>query len=239
MVITPITLLVAPLNRVLYGAFARIRHEAGEMARIWLNATALLGAIVVPLNLWLLTMAPDIIPFVFGDQWIPAVAVIQILSFFALFRALQAWNTAVIDAVGKPHISMLLTGAMLLLLPFSLTAGSRHGLEGVAAAYVVTVLLIVEAPAFVITSRELSVRARDVLKPLGGVFAAAVVMSGLVLLTRLGLEQAGTAAGVRVVAGTLVGACVYLGCLRLVAPGLASQIAALVRTPRSVVLGSA
>ena len=229
MVILPFSLIVAPLNRVLYAGFARMRDRPDRMAEIWLNATGLLCAVVAPMCLGLVAVAPDAIPFAFGDQWDPAVPIIQILAIFALARALQAWNTSVIDAAGKPHFTMFSMAALLLALPIAVWIGSSHGLEGVAALYVVAVLLFAEVPGFVFTARELSVRYGAVARRVVGVMIASGLMCLVVVFVRLELENAGLPTGYRLSLSILAGMLVYLGCLSFLAPRILSQLLGLLR----------
>jgi PST family polysaccharide transporter len=229
MVVLPFSLVVTPLTRVLYAGFARMRDQQDRMAEIWLSATALLSSIVVPMCLGLIAVAPDAIPLVFGRQWTPAVPIVQILAIFALVRALQAWGTSVIDAAGKPHLTMLCMAAVLLVLPVAVWIGSSYGLEGVAVLYVVAVLLFAEVPGLVFTTRELSVRPGTVARRLGGIVVSSVVMCAMVTFLRVGLEHGGLRAGTRLSLSIVGGIIVYLGCLRVFAPGVSKQLFALLR----------
>jgi hypothetical protein len=73
-----------------------------------------------------------------------------------MLRTLQTWNEAVMDAAGKPHIAMILIGAVLVMLPVGIWVVSAFGIAGVAAGYVVVSLVFGELPSFVLTTRELS-----------------------------------------------------------------------------------
>jgi O-antigen/teichoic acid export membrane protein len=217
------------LTRVLYAAFARMRDDPRRMAEVWLNATGLLGAIALPMISGLIAVAPDAIPLAFGRQWTAAVPVVQILCVFVAARALQAWNTSVIDAAGKPHFSMFSMAAVLLVLPLCIWIGSSFSIEGVAVFYVLSVLLFAELPSFVFTTRELGVRPRDVVARLGGVLACSMLMCGLVVLLRLGLERAGVPVGVRLALSIGAGLVFYVGCLRLFAPSIFRQMLRMAR----------
>ena len=228
-VIIPISLIVGPLTRLLYAAFARMRDDPRRMAEVWLNATGLLGAVALPMILGLIAVAPDAIPLAFGRQWTAAVPVVQILCVFVIARALQAWNTSVIDAAGKPHISMFSMAAVLLVLPLAIWLGSWFSIEGVAFFYVLTVLLFAELPSFVFTTRELGVRPRTVVARLGGVFICSLLMCGAVTLLRLALEREGVAVGARLSLSIAFGLVFYAGCLRFLAPGIFRQLIAMAR----------
>ena len=72
-VIVPPALLAAPLARVIYAAFARMRESPERVAEVWLNGFSLLAAVALPALFGLIAVGPDLIPFVFGSQWVPAV----------------------------------------------------------------------------------------------------------------------------------------------------------------------
>ncbi len=118
------------------------------MAEIWLNGLMLLAAVVLPVLVVLIAIAPDLIPFTFGPQWVPAVPVVQILAVFFMSRALQTWNTSVMDAANKPHVDMILNAIVLVALPPSIWLGSEFGVTGVAVAYSLATLACGEIPSF-------------------------------------------------------------------------------------------
>jgi O-antigen/teichoic acid export membrane protein len=95
----------------------------------------LLAAVVLPALIGLIAVAPDLIPLAFGSQLVAAVPVIQILGVYIMSRTLRSWNSPVMDAAGKPHISMLLSTWVLIALPPSIWLGSEFGIEGVAIAF--------------------------------------------------------------------------------------------------------
>ena len=134
-VVLPGLLLSAPLARVVYAAFARMRDDRERVTELWLNGIVLLAGAVLPVLVGLIAIAPDLIPVVFGRKWSPAVPVIQILAVFFMSRALQMWNTSVMDAANKPHVCMILNAVVLVALPPAIWLGSAFGVEGVAVAY--------------------------------------------------------------------------------------------------------
>ena len=145
-VIVPLSLLAAPLSRVIYAAFARMRESPERVAEVWLNGFTLLAAVVLPALFGLIAVAPDLIPLVFGSQWVPAVPVVQILCVLVMSRTLQTWNNAVMDAAGKPHVAMLLNAAVLVGVVPGIWFGSAFGIEGVAVAFSLASLRIRRVP---------------------------------------------------------------------------------------------
>ena len=227
-VVLPALLLSAPLARVIYAAFARMRDDPQRVAEVWLNGLMLVGGVVLPVLVLLIALAPDLIPLAFGPQWIPAVSVVQILAVFFMSRALQMWNTSVMDAAGKPHVGMVLNALVLIALPPSIWLGSMFGLTGVAVAYSLAALVFGEIPSFVLTTRELGVKPLRVLGRLREIALSAAAAGVAAMLVRRALE-AGMGVEPRLAVSVAVGALVYVSTLLLIAPGIARQLRAMVR----------
>ena len=206
-----------------------MRDAPERVAEVWLSGFTLLAAVVLPALFGLIAVAPDLIPLAFGSQWVSAVPVIQILSVFVMARTLQTWNTAVMDAAGKPHVSMILNASLLIALPPSIWLGSAFGIEGVAVAYSLGVVLCGELPSFVITTRELSLRGLTVLARLRGIALSAAATHDAVVFLRQALEAGGVAVAPRVGVSILVGAAVYGLCMTVFARGVVKQLIAIVR----------
>jgi teichuronic acid exporter len=231
-VIVPLTLLAAPLSRVIYAAFARMRESKERVAEVWLNGFVLLAAVVLPALFGLVAVAPDLIPLVFGSQWVPAVSVVQILCVFVMVRTLQTWNNAVMDAAGKPHVAMIINVSVLIALPPSIWLGSTFGIEGVAVAYSLAAFIFGELPSFVLTTRELSLRALSVLGRLRGIVLSSALTCIAAVFVRLTLEGGGVRVELRVALSLIVGGAIYVLCLRFFARTVADQLLRMVEPLR-------
>jgi O-antigen/teichoic acid export membrane protein len=228
-VTVPLSLAANPLAQVVYAAFARMRDSPERVAKAWMDGMTLLSAVVLPALFGLIAIAPDLIPLAFGSQWVPAVPVVQILAVYLMARTLQTWNSPVMDAAGKPHIGMLLNALVLLVTPPAIWLGGEFGIEGVAVAFSLAALVCGEIPSFVITTRELSLRALSVLGRLRGVVLASVAACVAVLFARHPLEDGGIAIEPRVVLLVVIGAVIYVACLTLFARTVARDLLSMVR----------
>ena len=223
-VIAPLWLISAPVARVIYAGLARMRDESTRVAEIWLNGTTLLAAVMLPALFGMIGVAQDFIPLVFGARWEPAVPIVQILCVLLVVRSVQTSNTSVMDAAGKPHVPMMLNGAVLVTLPLCLWIGSSFGLKGIAVSYVIAVLVAGEVPSLVIILRELSVSVGDIARRLKGPAIAATLMLAIIVSTRLLLENIGIAVGVRLAISISFGVLVYIVFLSVMAPQTATRL---------------
>ena len=228
-VIVPMALLAAPISRVIYAAFARMRDDPARIAELWVKGFTLLAAVLLPTFVAIIALAPDLIPFVFGSKWTSAVPVVQILCALVMVRSLQTWNEPVMDSAGRPQVAMYLTGAVLLALPLCIWIGSSFGIEGVAAGYCFAALVFGELPSFVVTTGQLGVRRLSVLARLRGIVAACLAAGLAMALARHALDQHGVAVVARIAIGALVGAAVYLLGLLLLARRVAVDLIGIAR----------
>ena len=223
-VVLPAVVLSAPLARVIYAAFARMRDQPERVAEVWLSGLTLVAGVVLPILCGLIAIAPDLIPFAFGPQWIPAVPVVQILAVFFMSRALQMWNTSVMDAAGKPHVGTILNALVLIALPPSIWLGSTFGVEGVAVAYSLAALICGEIPSFVLTTRELRMKQLHVLGRLREIALSAAAAGIAVAFVRHALKADGIGLEARMALSVAVGAVVYASTLMLIAPDVARRL---------------
>jgi len=157
------------------------------------------------------------------------VPVVQILAVFFMSRALQMWNSSVMDAAGKPHVGMILNALVLVALPPSIWLGSEFGVQGVAVAYSLAALVFGEIPSFVLTTRELSLTQLSVLRRLREIALSAVIAGVAVVCLRHLLEDDGIQLEPRIALSVAAGAAVYVSSLALIAPAVARRLLGMVR----------
>jgi O-antigen/teichoic acid export membrane protein len=76
MVILPLSLVAIPIAEVLFSAFSRLQKEPERMSALWLDSIGYLAAVLLPLLLGLMVVAPDVIPAVFGSRWTVSVGLV-------------------------------------------------------------------------------------------------------------------------------------------------------------------
>jgi len=101
--------------------------------------------------------------------------------------------------------------------------GLQWGVVGVAVGYLVS-SAIVEPLLGWVTTRALGVSPFVLVRGLAGVFQASALMAAAVLVTRMGLLEAGVGAPLRLVASIAVGVAVYVPCWLWRAQDAASEL---------------
>ena len=219
-VILPLSVIVIPIAEVLFSAFSRLRDERERIAALWLQSIRFLAAVILPLLVGLVVVAPDLIPVAFGAHWHVAVGIIQVLSVYVIVRSLQSWSSIVMDAVGRPQVTLWTQLAALCLTPIGVVVGSRWSVEAVAIGFVVSQLVAVEIPLLIIVLSELRVSLATLAARLFGVVVATAVMAAACLIGRAALVELGIGAAGRAASTIALGLLTYGVTLWLVAPDI-------------------
>ena len=217
-VILPLVVIAIPIAEVLFAAFSRLRGDRDRIAALWLDSVGLQAAVILPLLVGLVVVAPDLIPLVFGEQWHVSVTIIQILSVYVIIRSLQSLNSIVLDAAGRPRVTLWTQLAALALAPLAVIIGAHWSIEAVAVCFVIGQMIAVEIPSFVFVLSELRVPPRKVASHLSGIAAATATMAVTCLVVRLGLSELGLGMAGRAALTITLGAVAYPVALSYFAP---------------------
>lgn len=208
----PMTKTMGIVNQVAFPAVARLQDDLTRMRGALLDGVRMLALVAIP-TLWgLSAVAPDLIDAVLGEKWHDAVFALQLISLVAPLRMLMAVLATATAAIGRAEVELRNTIVGVIVLPLAYLIGVQWGLNGLAAAWLVAVplLLLLNFPR---TSRALKVPFRDLFGALRGPLLAGALLYACVLGARTLLGD--VSALVRLPALIVVGALVYALSLRL------------------------
>jgi len=95
--------------------FAAASRDPVELKAAFLKSLRILSIITFPTVAGFAVLAGSIVPFVFGEAWIPAIPVVQILLVEALMLMLAMLHSSLIRAIGKPQDWLLVQVVAFLL----------------------------------------------------------------------------------------------------------------------------
>jgi lipopolysaccharide exporter len=206
-----------------------LARSGAEMSVLRGQMVRLLAILTFPLLAVLTITAPELVPWLFGAEWAPAVVPMQIL-------AVGGASTLVIDAVG---VALMASGRPRALLGFgvghfavyalAVLFASRFGLAGVAAAasIVHTAFLGV---AYVLMFHGTSERPlRTMWADIGPATGSCVGLVAVAVPATIGLSAAGTPAFVQLAVVTPAAIGAYAATLRVWFPAAWSDVVAVAR----------
>ena len=205
----PLARLAAPIQQVLFPAFARLAADEPRVGAAWLRGNRIVAAVSVPAFVGLAVVAPDFVTAVLGERWHEAIPVLQLLCVAGLAQSLQSLNHSVLQALDR-------AGALLGFMIFSTTLtmsafaiGLHWGVVGVAAGFAVARTTVF--PVFTtIVCRAARTPVRAFAGAVHRVLEVALAMGAVALALRLALERAGVPAGLRLALVVAAGAAVYV-----------------------------
>jgi O-antigen/teichoic acid export membrane protein len=218
----PVSRISQPLQQVLFSAFAKIQHEPKRLAEAWARGNQVISAVNVPAFLGMAVVAPDFVPVVLGENWTPAVPVLQFLSLAGVGACLQTLNWSTMQAMGRPGVMLRFR---LFSTPVTLIAfviGLHWGVVGVAASFAVSRFVVTPVSTY-ITCRTLGVSVGYV-RGEALVVGLALIMAAAVEIARIALVHAGVPAPARLAIVVPFGIVVYGGLLYVAAPTVIDEL---------------
>jgi PST family polysaccharide transporter len=196
-------------GRVLFPAFASVAHHA--LPQAFLVSLRYTVMISLPLAVGLAALAHPVIVAVFGAKWQGSVTPMRVLALYALARTLNIPAGTAYKAAGRPQVLLALGIPRLVVLVISIALLVDRGIVAVAACQVGAALLVALLSTM-LAVRLLSLSWRQLGSALWPPLVAAAPMGAIMLAVAEVL-----APWPALVAGTLLGAGVYVAVLWLVA----------------------
>lgn len=213
------------VSAVMFPAFSQL-DEPAEMATAFVEAMRYISLLALPAAAGLFFLAEPIVLTLLGGQWAPSVPIVQALAVYVAARSLGAHAGDVMKAAGRPRLLAVIgvAKAAVLVPALVVAAGIGAPAVGFAMAAIATLALPVE---YLVVRRLTGVRIRDILSSLReGVLSTAVLVAFLVAWTGLVPDSRGLAL---LAGGVVLGAGLYVGTVRLLAPSTFRRAVAILR----------
>jgi O-antigen/teichoic acid export membrane protein len=143
--------LVAPINRAVYPAYAKLAHDPEAMRREYLSVMSMICLVAIPAVSGIAATAELIVPLVLGEKWLAATPILQVLAIFGISQVMLSNAYASFLALGRGDIFARLNGlSVALLIVLLLVLVPRYGVVGGAYAYLLSALSTLPLSIFVI-----------------------------------------------------------------------------------------
>ncbi|SNS14481.1 Membrane protein involved in the export of O-antigen and teichoic acid [Noviherbaspirillum humi] len=135
-------LLGAALVDVAQSGFARLAAEPARLRQSYLDAVGHVALAATPAWIVLAAAAPEACAIAFGPGWADSAAVLTPFALLGALQVLQQFDTAALNAAGRPGSSMLLGGVRAAVALACVLAVHDRGLAAVAWTYAVSQALL-------------------------------------------------------------------------------------------------
>ena len=132
------------VSQVMFPAFSRIQDDMDKLGWAYLKTLKYLSLIAFPAAFGIISVAWYFIKVVYGDKWLPAVAVLQVLCLYGLSKACLNTTETLYLAAGQPKIMIkinLLQLILMAVLIYPLTL--KYGIFGTGIAAVIPSAIMV------------------------------------------------------------------------------------------------
>lgn len=118
-------LMAGAVQNLALPLFARLQANHDALIKIYGKANRYTSFVALPLFAGLGVSADTLLPLLLGSEWLPAVPLVQILSFGAVIQFLFLFTPTTVSAIGRPDLVFAVSivtvlavlGAFLLLHP--------------------------------------------------------------------------------------------------------------------------
>jgi PST family polysaccharide transporter len=201
------------IGAVAFPVFARIQEQREKVERAYHKAMGLTSFVAFPAFVGVMVIAPELVPLLFGNKWLSAVPVMQILAVVGLLEAVLFAPGVVMKALGKPSWRLAIAVLTTVVTVIGFLVVVRLGIVAVAASFAIVNLAL--AP---ITLRAVRRLVGTDFRSVGRQILPPVIASASMALAILGLSvPLGHAhRSIQVVIYVISGAVVYLAIIRAI-----------------------
>jgi O-antigen/teichoic acid export membrane protein len=209
----PGTELLAPINRVLFPAFARIKDDRPALTRLLLLAQGIQVLITVPACVGFSMTATEVVPLMLGAKWLFIVPFVQILALSNILQSIITCSNYALTVLGKIRLIAITSWAQIIIFCIGayLMQGSLSA-ELVAKLRMLSIILTFGLSYFVllrhIPTLSVGLLVRSVYRPAIGCAAMALALhlvAGAFVMAPLPLLALKVACGVAVYTAVVLG----------------------------------
>lgn len=128
----PVDLLSMLMYRVAFPLFSAAANDNDRLKRGMVIALRGIMFLNVPIMLGLMVTADKVVPVLFGEQWTPAIPLLQILCLAGILWPLHVINLSVLKALGHSHLFFRLEILKKILGTLLIIGGLYYGIMGLA-----------------------------------------------------------------------------------------------------------
>jgi colanic acid/amylovoran biosynthesis protein len=215
------------IGRLAFPILARA-SSADDMRALRFRMVRLNSAVIFPLLLLFVVVAPDVVPLVFGPQWKASVLPAQILAVGTLVAPVVAGVGPMMMASGRPKPMLVANVAFLALYGVAVYFAAAHGIVAVCLATVVVQVVKLAAIQYLLLDRMLGIPTRQVVADVKPALNCSLLLVVASLPVRWLADLAALPAALTVMLAGAAGSAMYLLALRRLYPGAWTDLLALV-----------
>jgi len=135
----PATEITHVISRVAFPTLSKVQNDTEKLREGFHRAVQLSTTVAFPMAAGIAAVTPQFVPVVLGDQWRPAIPVMQVLAAWGGLRAFGANVGPIYKSTGRPDIEARIQALKVITIIIIIyPAAEWFGLAGVASAIVIS-----------------------------------------------------------------------------------------------------
>lgn len=132
---TPTTEMALPVTRAMFPGLSKLSGNIEEFKRLLNDSIALSLFVGFPLATGLSLVADPLVNVVYGEKWLSAIPLVEIIAFYGLARIVGANYASAFLALRRPDVlTRVVIGMILIRVPIFWWAIAEYGVHGLAYA---------------------------------------------------------------------------------------------------------
>ncbi len=214
---------VDPLVKVALATFSRLQKDKQALETTYLRFCETASLVALPAFVGIAVIAPELIVYVFGEQWQPSVLLMQILCIGTISLTLNYFFKPLMISVGKTHYVLILNVIELVLVVGLVAIAAQFDLTMVMMARLGAMTAIMVISLFMI-QQQVGVKVSQTIQQLTPPLVAVSIMGAVLLLMRYYFVQIELNPLLTVVGLIATGVLVYVSAIWFVFPRFIREI---------------
>lgn len=132
LIMRPAQIINPIITKVTFPAMAKVQNDSDTLRRVYLKTINYLSSVNFPIYAMLIVLAPEIVYILFGDKWMAAVPIVQILSIYGALRSTGNPIGSLLLAKGRADLGFYWNLGLFFYVPIGIALASQWGLLGVS-----------------------------------------------------------------------------------------------------------
>jgi lipopolysaccharide exporter len=205
------------ISRLAFPLYSRT-ESAAHMREVRSRVVRTNATVIYPMLAVFIAVAPELVPWVFGERWQPAVLPAQILAVAGMARMINNGTPALVLAAGRPRALLAFNLYRVITLGAAVLVAVPFGLVAVCVAVAGFQVVTMVASYGLMLPRLVGVTLRQLALDLGPALASSAVMLAAAFPIARALAGTSLPRAATVLLVSLLAAPLYLLALRVTSP---------------------
>lgn len=181
----PATEITKVISSTMLPTYSKLQDDRAAVRSAYFRVLQFTSLLTFPMSVGILVTAPTFVAAFLGDEWLPMVPVLQVLTLWGLLLSIGANVGPLFRALGRPELeTKVKVGKVVLAALLIYPATDAYGVIGTAGAMILASLLVSEPLANYWGLKLIGGTVRRFFKTLAYPAATSLAMGGVVYAVR-------------------------------------------------------